>query len=238
MKQVDIGEPTSFLDHVYLGCNQRECKSNARVSEEYREMFESRISAGATEKLPAWPFDMEGHVQTCVETYCELATKASSLCLDDHHFKEEELKSVGELPQVCSKIVSQCLYMARIGRFDILRSVNKICPISHQVDESLWPTFSSFDFKHSPTTHVNSNSIVMWETRLSTVDWVYTKTPIFAGDFEDSKNVGVNLMFYRKSNICLHQLDVQEANCCFIVVSHSAAESGIISLDAALRTDG
>ena len=28
MKLVDVGEPTSFLDHVYLGCTQRECKSN------------------------------------------------------------------------------------------------------------------------------------------------------------------------------------------------------------------
>ena len=25
MKLVDVGEPTSFLDHVYLGCAQREC---------------------------------------------------------------------------------------------------------------------------------------------------------------------------------------------------------------------
>ena len=26
MEDVDLGEPTSFLDHVYLGCTQRECK--------------------------------------------------------------------------------------------------------------------------------------------------------------------------------------------------------------------
>ena len=25
MKNVDLDEPTSFLDHVYLGCTQREC---------------------------------------------------------------------------------------------------------------------------------------------------------------------------------------------------------------------
>ena len=28
MKLVDLGEPASFLDHVYLGCTQRECKVN------------------------------------------------------------------------------------------------------------------------------------------------------------------------------------------------------------------
>ena len=26
MKGVDLGEPTSFLDHVYLGCTQRQCE--------------------------------------------------------------------------------------------------------------------------------------------------------------------------------------------------------------------
>ena len=34
--------------------NQRECKPNEIVITEYREMFESRICAGATEKLPGW----------------------------------------------------------------------------------------------------------------------------------------------------------------------------------------
>ena len=29
-KQVDLGEPTSFLDHVYLGCTQRQCQNKQR----------------------------------------------------------------------------------------------------------------------------------------------------------------------------------------------------------------
>ena len=32
MKLVDLGEPTSFFDHVYLGCTQRECKSNESMT--------------------------------------------------------------------------------------------------------------------------------------------------------------------------------------------------------------
>ena len=68
MKNVDLDEPTSFLDHIYLGCTQRECKQNDIIIEEWTKMFESRISAGATEKLPrrkkpdaktaAWSYDM------------------------------------------------------------------------------------------------------------------------------------------------------------------------------------
>ena len=76
---------------------------------------------------------MDGHVKKCVERYCELANKTTQQlykvftpCIDDHHFKEEELKSVGELSKVCSQIVLKCLYLARIGRPDNLWSVNKL----------------------------------------------------------------------------------------------------------------
>ena len=51
-KEVDLGEPTSFLDHVYLGCTQRQCEINKDIVDNYRTMFESRISAGGVEKLP------------------------------------------------------------------------------------------------------------------------------------------------------------------------------------------
>ena len=40
--------------------------------------------------------------------------------------KEEETKSVGELSNACSQNVLKCLYLARIGRLDILWSVNKL----------------------------------------------------------------------------------------------------------------
>ena len=62
--------------------------------------------------ISSWSCDMEGHAKKCVERYCELANKTtqhlhkvSTPCIDDHHFKEEEMKSVGELSQVCSQIV-------------------------------------------------------------------------------------------------------------------------------------
>ena len=111
------------------------------VVDNYRTMFESRISAGGTVKLPcsenirisSWSYDMEGHAKKCVERYCELANmttqqlyKVSAPCIDDHHFKEEELKSVGGLSKVCSQIVLTCIYLARIGRPDILWSVKKL----------------------------------------------------------------------------------------------------------------
>ena len=48
--EVDLGEPTSFLDHVYLGCTQRQCEIRKNIVDNYRTMFESRISAGEQRK--------------------------------------------------------------------------------------------------------------------------------------------------------------------------------------------
>ena len=45
-KEVDLGEPTSFLDHVHLGSTQRHCETSKDIVDNYRAMFESRISAG------------------------------------------------------------------------------------------------------------------------------------------------------------------------------------------------
>ena len=44
-KEVDLGEPTSFQDHVYLGCTQRQCEISKNTVDNYRTTFESRISA-------------------------------------------------------------------------------------------------------------------------------------------------------------------------------------------------
>ena len=51
-KEVDLGEATTFLDHVYLGCTQRECQKSKDIVDNYKNIFESRISAGAVENLP------------------------------------------------------------------------------------------------------------------------------------------------------------------------------------------
>ena len=101
MKNVDIDEPTSFLDHVYLGCTQRECNPNDTISEQYTKMFQSRISAGATEKLPGWrgpTYDMEDMLKNALSDTANWqkrrwsnCKKVSSPCLDDHQFKQEEL---------------------------------------------------------------------------------------------------------------------------------------------------
>ena len=74
---------------------------------------------------------MEEHAKKCVKWYCELANKnieqvhkVSTRCIDDHQFKKEELEMVREFPKVCSPIALKRFYLERIGRPDILCSVN------------------------------------------------------------------------------------------------------------------
>ena len=211
-------------------------------------MFESRISAGGTEKLPfpqnfrisSLSYDMEGHAKKCVERYCELANKTtqqlykvSTPCIDDLHFKEEEMKSVGDLSQVCSQIVLKCLYLARIGRPDIPWSVNKlarsITKWTKACDKRLNRLISYIHHtcEYKQYCCVGNTAKQCRLGRFQDSD--------FAGDLEDSKSTsGVTLCIFGShtfvpiSWMCKKQTSV----------SHSSTETEIISLDAGLRLDG
>ena len=211
-------------------------------------MFESRISSGGVEKLPfpqnlrisSWSYDMAGHAKKCVEQYCELANKTtqqlykvSTPCIDDHHFKEEETKSVGELSNTCSQIVLKCLYLARIGRPDILWSVNKlarsITKWTKACDKRLNRLISKFHHtcEYKQYCHVGNTTK---QCRLGLF-----QDSDFAGDLEDSKSTSGGTLcvfgshtFVPTSWMCKKQT----------AVSHSSTESEIISLDTGLRLDG
>ena len=199
-------------------------------------MFESRISAGEAEKLPfhqnlrisSWSYDTVGHAKKCMERCCELANKTtqqlykvSTPCIDDHHFKEE-MKSVGELSQVCSQIVLKCLCLARIGRPDILWSVDKLArsirKLTKACDKRLNRLISYNHHTCEYRQYCNVGNIAK-QCRL----------------LEDSKSTfGGTLCIFAShtfvpiSWMCKKQTDV----------SHSSTESEIISLDTGLRLDG
>ena len=63
---------------------------------------------------------MAGHAKKCVERYCELSHKTteqlykvSAPCIDDHHFKEEELKSI--CWRIVTSMLSNCSKMFMFG---------------------------------------------------------------------------------------------------------------------------
>ena len=183
---------------------------------------------------------MVGHAKKCVERYCELANKTmqqlykvSTPCIDDHHFKEEETKSVGELSQVCSQIVLKCLYLARIGGLDIPCSLNKfprsITKWTKACDKRLNRLISYIHHTcgYRQYCHVGNTSK---QCRLGLF-----QDSDFAGDLEDSKSTSGGTLsvfgshtFVPISWMCKNQT----------AVSHSSTESEIISLDTGLRLDG
>ena len=118
-----------------------------------RTMFETRISAGAMEKLPSsgkkpehlymvptiWTV-MQRNAWSDIAIWPtkQLSTSIefSVPCLDDHQLREVELNSAGKLSKVCSRIVLKCQFLARTGRADIVWSVNKLA-CDHKMDQSL-----------------------------------------------------------------------------------------------------
>ena len=98
-KEVDLGEPTSFFDHVYLGCTQRQCEISKDIVDNYRTMFESRISAGSNRE---------------------------NTMLGKYSYFFVGLRYGRSCQEMCSQTVLKCLYLARIGRPDITWSVNKL----------------------------------------------------------------------------------------------------------------
>ena len=164
----------------------------------YRSLFESRISAGAAEKLPetkateksdpeaisSWSYDMEGYAKKYVERYCELVNKTTEqLIIHDHQFKEEENGSVGELSKVCSQIVLTCLYFARIGRPDkfygLWTNLLVRWRFGQKHEANVWHVWSL-----TFITHVNTGNIVLWETQHSNVNLDYSKTLIWQETFK------------------------------------------------------
>ena len=197
-------------------------------------MFESRISAGRSEKLPflqnlrisSWSCDMVGHAKKCVERYCELANKTtqqvykvSTPCIDDHHFKEEEMKSVGELSNTCSQIVLKCWHLARIGRLDILWSANKFTRSITKWTKAC--VYHASEYKQY--CYVGNTAR---QCRLGLF-----QDSDFAGDLEDSKSTsGWTLCVFGSHTFVpiSWMCETQTA------VSHSSTESEIIFLDTGL----
>ena len=183
---------------------------------------------------------MEGHDKKCVERYCELAHKTaqqlykvSTPCIDDHHFNEEEMKCVGELSNTCSQIVLKCLYLARIGRPDILCSANKLAQSTTKWTEACDKRLNRLisyihrTCEYKQYCHVGNTAK---QCRLGLF-----QDSDFARDLEDSKSTtgGTLCVFGSHTFVPLSGMCKKQT-----AVSHSSTESEIISLDAGLRLDG
>ena len=128
--------------------------------------------------------------------------------------KEEELKSVGELSKVSSQIVLKCLYLARIGRPDILWSVNRIARSitkwTKACDKRLNRLISYIHhtFEYKQYCYVGNTAK---QCRLGLF-----QDSDFAKNLEKLKiHFWRNVVCFWKSYVCSNELDVQETNCRF-----------------------
>ena len=105
-----FGRTNIFPGSCILGLHSTTMRNKQRYCGQLQNHVRIANFSGGVEKLPfpqnlrisSWSYDMAGHAKKCVERYCELANKTtqqlykvSAPCIDDHHFKEEETKSVG-----------------------------------------------------------------------------------------------------------------------------------------------
>ena len=139
------------------------------------------------------------------------------LTISHHHFNKEERESVGELSNVCSQIVLKCSYLARIGRREILWSVNKLARSvtdrTRDCDRLLARLMLHPSHEWSQTKcHVGNTA---QHCRLGLF-----QDSDFAGDSEGSKSTSGEILRTRTS------------------VSYSSTESEIITLAGGLRSDG
>ena len=145
----------------------------------------------------------------------------------------KEKKSVGEFSKVYSQIVLKSFYLARIGRPDILCSVNKlarsITKWTMQVTNAWIDWFQTFII------HVNTNSIAMWVILQNNADWDCFKTPTLQEISRTRSLRQVEHCAFSGSHtivpiswMCKKQTSV----------SNSSTESEFISLDAGFRMDG
>ena len=178
-KEVDLGEPTSFLDHVYLGCTQRQCQISKDILDNYRTKSESRISSGSNWKITmlgksSYFFVVLQYGRSCQEmcgTMLWVGKQDDSTGLQSissmhwwPYFKEEELKSVGELSKVCSQFVLNEMPIHLIFSGQWISSHDPLQSGPRPVTNA-W-----IDWFHIFITRVNTNNIVMWEILLNNAD--------------------------------------------------------------------
>ena len=216
MKDVHLGQPTSVL--VAVEENVKLAKilltiTEPRLNPELPKEQLKNTMCGKSVYLFVVPTKWKVLPRN-VWKDCELANwttqqlyKVSTPCIDDHHFKEEETKSVRELSSTCSQIVLKCLYLARIGRLDVLWSVNKlarsITKWTKACDKRLNRLISNIHhtFEYKQYCHVGNTAKTMQIGTVSRL-WLRGRSWRFEIYFRE------NIMCFWQSYICSNKLDV------------------------------
>ena len=197
MKYVDLG--TLFLDHVHVGCTQRECKPNEGVQERLTSYLNRR--QGCKRYLrgrTTW----KGHTRECVERCCDLANKTnhqlykvSTPCLDDHFFqkkKKKHRKRLENCPTVCSQNGLELLLFGTNWRIWHSLVCEQTGTSSHKMDKSLLQTMLVWFLRIHHTNNCRQYCHVGYTANHCRL--VLLQDSDFAGDLEDSKSASERIL--------------------------------------------
>ena len=199
-----------------------------------------RETVGDKSKVKGYQYEMCGHSEQCVERYLELTGKdESSLrqvatpCIDDHLIPPEDFEAKGEVSPVAARIVLKTLFVARMGRPDILWTVNalarEVTKWTVACDKRLHRLISWMHFTKDWV-----QQCWVGDTAEECCLVLYVDAS-FAGDLQDSKSTtGAYLCLVGPTTFVPITWIVKKQG----ATSHSSAEAEIIALDAATRLEG
>ena len=163
-KEVDLGEPTSFFDHVYLGCTQRQCEISKDIVDKYRTMFWIQNFRRSNWRITmlgksAYFFVVIWHGRSCQEmcgTILWVGEQNDSTTLQStnslHWPPSVQRRRIEIRGRIVKNMCSNCSEILIFGtywttRYSVVRE--QTCTINHKMDQSMWQTIISFDLLHS-----------------------------------------------------------------------------------------
>ena len=191
MKDGWFGRTNIIPRPCIFGLHSRECQISKDIVDNYRNMFGSRISAGATEKLPetkgtgkldaetisSWSYDMEGHAKKCVEKYCELANKTTeqfivqsrnTIALMTIILRKRKMNQWDNCPLFAHTLFWHVYIWHVLGDLIYCGLWTNLLVRSQngqKLATNVWRVWS-----HTFIIHVNTNNIVMWVTQHNNAD--------------------------------------------------------------------
>ena len=242
-KEVDLGEPTSFLV-----CFQWQCQVSKDVVDNHRTMFESRISAEGTEKLP---FPQKLRIFHGLMIWLVMQRNVWNDIVSwqtRRHNNSTKYLLYALMTTTLKKKKQNLLENCQIHAFKLFWSASSWHVLEDLIFYVQWTnlhdrlrngpelvTIAWIDWFPKFIIHVSTDNLVMWVILLNNADWGLFQDSDFAGDLEDSKSASAGTLcvfgshtFVPISWMCKKQT----------AVSQSSTESEIISLDTGLRLDG
>ena len=251
-KDIGLENPTPLMNQVFLGCTQKEATVDDQAVQSKTEWFKKLTTirevdvedqtkeTESLQKITAWSNDMASHAEKRVAIYCEFAKQhvfflqqVATPCIDDHLIPPEDNETTGKLSAVCAQSVQWWFYQAKIVRPDLLSSVSILARSVTKWNKACGKKWSRL-IKYINQTK-NCWQFCHVESQIEDCKLSLFQDASFTGGLRDSKSTSGDLQsaFGSHTFVPIFWIDKRHT-----AVSHSSAESEIISLDEGLRIDG